>query len=283
MKYISAIIISVILFCTCSKTPDNSSNNSVIVRLDTHILTKQELDEALPTGLTSEDSIIIAENFIAKWCKDALMYDLAKNNINDMKEINQLVENYKKSLITYQYQEQLISEKMSSVITEADIKKYYEENKDKFKLEATLIKGLFLKIPVDAPQINKIKEWYKSPSVKDLENIEKYSIQNAVNYDYFYNRWIRWDDIIACFPSQNQYSDALLHQQKQIEAQDSAFCYLLNVKEVLFAGNNEPYEHAKNYIKDMIINQKRVDFLKKFEDDLYQTALEKGFIKRVVN
>ncbi len=280
MKYFSAIII-IFLFCSCNKTTNSSLEKEGIIQVGEHILTEQTLKEHLPEGINSKDSLILAESYIETWIKENLMYDLAQNNLSNEEEIDQLVENYRKSLITYQYQEKLINEKMSEEISEEEIKDYYEKHADKIKLETTLIKGLFLKVPADAPQINKIKEWYKSPSIKDLENIEKYSLQNAVNYDYFYDHWVKLDDIIRLFPPTWTNPTAMLKQQRQIEIEDSIFCYLLNVKEVLFAGEKEPYEYAKSNIKEMIVNQKRLEFLQKFENDLYKTAVNKGMVKRL--
>ncbi len=282
MKFLLPIIPIILLLVSCHSNSD-TGNTGIIARVGEHILTKEDLASALPPELNSEDSLIITENYIENWIKENLMYDLAKSNINNMDEINQLVDNYKKSLITYQYKEQLINEKMTVQTSDAEMEKYYKENADKFSLETILIKGLFIKVPVDAPQINKIKEWYKSPSIKDIENIEKYSLQNAVNYDYFYDRWVKIDDVMRLFPAPWVNPDALLRQQKQVEVQDSVFCYLLNVKQALFPGDTEPYEYAKPNVREMIINQKRLDFLRDFENDLYRTAVDKRMIKRINN
>lgn len=282
MKQI-AVFIAIVLFCSCKKTISSDLGNEYIAKVGDHVLTMEEYRSQLPKGLNAEDSLIISESIVSTWVKEALMYDLAVSNMSNEADINQLVETYRRSLITYQYQERLINEKMSGELSEDEIKKYYAENIDKFKVEATLIKGLFLKIPKDAPEINKIKEWYKSPSIKNIEKIEKYSFQNAVNYDYFYDRWVRLDEVMQLFPSDWNRSESSFRQQKQVEMQDSTYCYLLNVKEILFAGEREPFDYAKEIVKDMIINQKRLDFLRDFEQDLYQTAVNKGMVKRNKN
>ena len=280
MKQVFLIITSIFLWSACNTTI-NSDLGDVIAKVGEHVLTEKSYRAVFPENTNSEDSLIISENIIKTWSKEMLMYDLAQDNIQDKERINQLVENYRKSLITYQYQEQLINEKMSDEISEADMQKYYNENKDKFKLENTLIKGLFLKIPIDAPQIDKVKAWYRSQSINDIENIEKYSLQNAVNYDYFYDRWVRLDDIMQLFPAPWSNPETLIRVQKQIEVQDSLFCYFLNIRGVRFIGEEEPYEYTKNNIKEILINQKRMDFLRNFEEELYQMAVRKGKINRI--
>ena len=282
MKHPFLIIVSFIFFCACNKKTISDSD-SVIARIGDHVLTEQDFRLSIPDNLNKEDSLILSESIIKTWIKDMLMYDLAKRNIQNKEAINQLVENYRKSLITYQYQEQLINEKMSKEISGIELERYYKENTDKFKLENILIQGLFLKIPVNAPQINKIKEWYKSLSVSDIENIEKYSIQNAVKYDYFYDRWVQLENVMLLFPYAWENPDALIRQKQHIEVQDSNFYYLLNIKEVLYPGETEPYEYTKSNVKEMIINQKRMDFMRNFEEELYQEAIAKGKVERIKN
>lgn len=80
------------------------------------------------------------------------MYDVALRNLGDEKEeVDKLVEEYRRSLVRYRYQERLVEEKLKTDIRESDKLNYYEENQKKFILDKGLIKGLFLKIPVDAP------------------------------------------------------------------------------------------------------------------------------------
>jgi len=274
------LFIAVLGFCSCNKTIQSDLSNNYIAKVGNHILTEEEYKSKLPDNLNASDSLIIAENIITTWIKEYLLYDLAVSNMNNKEEVDQLVESYKHSLITYQYQERLINEKMSNDISEQEIEKFYNENSDKFRLETSLIKGLFLKVPKDAPEINKIKEWYKSASIKEIEKIEKYSLQNAVNYDYFYDRWVRLDEVMVLFPSDGEDHSSSLNSKKQIEVQDSTFYYLLNVKEMLRPGETEPLESARKNIREMIMNQKRLDFLRNFETDLYQVAVERGMVKR---
>jgi hypothetical protein len=285
-KTISTLIfvLSYIILLTESACNKQHSNNLfedvTIVKIGSNTLNRSELDSIIPKNSNPKDSLIFAENYIKKWIKNALMYDLAQVNINNKKEIDQLVENYRRSLIIHQYQEQLINEKMSEEISEQEIQAYYVENKDKFRLETTLIKGLFIKVPIDAPQINKIKEWHKSISINDLENIEKYSVQNAVNYDYFYDRWVNINEISMFFPMYGKDLEMRLRQQKQIIVEDEIYTYFLNVKEILFAGDYAPYEHSIPNIKVMLMNQKKIDFLRNAEEDLYQITEKRGLIER---
>ena len=277
MRQILLLIVITSLFVACKKTATEQSNIPV-VKVGTKVLHKDELDSHLPKGLAKEDSIIAAEHYIRVWINEHLLYDVASNNIRDKENINQLVEDYRKSLIIYQYQEQLINEKLSKEIDNESMMSYYNANKDKFKLDRPLIKGIFLKIPSDAPQIDKVRVWYKSTSPSAIENIEKYSIQNAVIYDYFTDHWVDFNELMDNLPANYNNEDAFIRNNKNIEYQDKNYYYFLNIVDYLLSGDNAPYEYARPTIREMLINQNKIEFLKKTENDLYQKALNKGQI-----
>ena len=61
---------------------------------------------------------------------------------------------------------------------------------------------------------------------------------------------------------------------------DTAFYYFLNISDFRVAGEQEPYEFAQPKVKDMLVNIKRVDFMKQVKDDLYERAVKR---KKIIN
>jgi hypothetical protein len=206
------------------------------------------------------------------------MFTVASKNIVDKKSIEQLVEDYRKSLIVYQYEEQLIAEKLSKAIDNRSMQEYYEANKDEFKIDKPLIKGLFLKIPVGAPQIDKIKSWCKSITPANIANIEKYCVRNAVGYDYFVDDWIDFNELTETWPVEYNDGSSVVGNNKFIEEKDDNYYYFLNITACLLPKDNAPFEYAKTTIKEILINQQKIDFLKGVKEDLYNKAIDKGQI-----
>ena len=231
----------------------------------------------IPKGTTSADSLLLAESYIKKWVKDELVLKIAQRNLGSDKEtIDKLVDAYRRSLLRYRYQEKLIQEKLSDEIQESDVLTYYDTNKEKFVLDKNLIKGLFLKVPADAPNLSEVKTWYKSGNVASLEKIEKYSIQNAAIYEYFFDKWVDFDEIRNNIPNQISNPESFLRTNKTLEVTDSSYCYLLNIRQVLLKGQVEPFEYAEPRIREILINQRKLDFIKEFEEELYNDALDGG-------
>ena len=254
-----------------------AGQTDVLASMEGHQLHRAEVESLIPRTASAADSLLIAEKNIKKWVKEQLVYEVAERNLSDEKmEIDQLVEDYRRSLIRYRYQERLVNERLKTDISEQDKQQFYEENPKLFTLEQGLIKGLFLKIPVDAPGLADVKKWYKSSDEAALEKIEKYSVQNATIYEYFYDKWVDFDEVMDNIPIYVSDPATFLKGHKQVETADSSYCYLLNIAEYLVPGQTEPYESASPRIVEMLVNQRKVDFFRNFEDELYNEAVQKG-------
>ena len=277
MKQTIAFFFASALFLSACRPATTSKDDDVLVKVYGNALHRSEVERIIRSNLSPPDSFLIAENYIEKWIKDVLTYEVAKRNIGKEEEdINRLVEEYRRALLRHRYQEYMIRSRLTAEIREVDKIAYYEENNHRFVLEKNLIKGLFLKIPAESPGLTDVKKWYKSIDPDALENIEKYSIQNATIYDYFYDQWIDFDEILDKIPIQISNKSQYLKVNRTVEVSDSSYCYFLNISEYLLAGNIAPYEYAGAQIQEMMINKRKMDFLKTFEEELYQDAIRKG-------
>lgn len=262
-------------FCVSCQEKYDHKGLTPLVEINHHFLYREDLEKVMPTGLSKDDSLLFSEHYIRNWAEDILLYDKAVNNIPDNAQIDQLVENYRKSLIMHAYQQELIAQRLSREITPQEIAEYYEKNKDLFKLDRPLIRGLFIKVPLKAPQLNNVRRWYKSKDHEAVEHLEKYSLQNAVKYSYFYDKWILADDVLAMLPLKGVSAEDYLKNHRQIELKDSVFCYFLNISDYRGIGEQKPYEFAQSEIHDLLTNQKQVDFMKQVKTDLYNEAVKK--------
>ncbi|WP_071145785.1 hypothetical protein [Bacteroides ihuae] len=279
MRVIISLLIFVSLFGSCARKNDHIGKTP-LVEVDGHFLYKEELRTAVPEGLSKDDSLLFAEHYIRNWAEDILLYNKAKSNVPDNGEIDKLVENYRKALIMHTYEQELINQKLTEELSEQEITDYYEKNRNLFVLEHPLIKGLFIKVPLTAPRVNKVRKWYKMKTSEAIDYLEKYSLQNAVSYEYFYDKWVSVSDILDKIPLKGLTPENYLQINRQVELKDTAYYYFLNVSEYRKSGEQEPYELAKFEIKDMLINMKRVEFMRNVKDDLYQRAMSN---KKIIN
>lgn len=277
-------VVGMILFLlglgACKDNADDMpAVQDLLVDVQGQYLTRSDLEQQMPKNLSAVDSLAFVNTYVRHWIENELLYDNAEKNIPDLKRINQLVEQYRRQLIMFEYQKRLINERLVKEISEADITAYYEQHKSDFRLNNSIIKGLFLKVPENAPQLEQVRKWYRSNTPQAIENIEKYSLKNAVSYEYFYDKWISFDEVMDNIPYQLPQKSDFLKNNKTLEVNVNGNWYLLNISDYLTKGAIEPLDFARLQIQEILINRRKMNFIKEIENDLYQTALRKNKVK----
>lgn len=279
MKKTHLILLSVIMFATvgCNLIKREQTEN-VLVEVAGNYLYKNDIVQLLPPNCSPEDSAKIIDRFVQQWATGILMYDNAKRNITNTTEIEKLVNDYRKSLMIHQYEQQLINQRMKKTIPESSIAHFYEKNSADFLLRENIIKGMLLIMPGDAPQQEDVKKWLVDTDTESLEKIEKYVVKYAVSYDYFLDKWMQLRDIEKLLPQPLKTEE--LKSDVVIEQNDSIRKFMLKVSEFKPTGAEVPYEYARPEIENTILNNQKIEFIRNLEEDLYNDAVKSGKIKR---
>ncbi len=277
MKVYGVLFFLLCLLSGCQEKVEHYGKTP-LVEAGGHFLYQEDLLAVQPVGLSKDDSVLFAENYIRNWVEDMLLYEQADRNIPDNDKVERLVEHYRKALIMHSYQQNLIEQKLSKLITEEEIADFYAQNKHLFMLEKPLIKGLFIKVPLKEAGVNNVRMWVKKNTPTNIDKLEKFSLRGAVDYIYFYDRWMNASDIIDKIPLDVAAPERYLETHRQLEVKDDSFWYLLNIEEFLGAGKEKPLEFARTEIKEMLMNLKQVDFMRNVKADLYRKASDKNEI-----
>lgn len=260
------------VFGGCSQETDHKGKKP-LVEVAGNFLYKEDLQSVLPLHLSSDDSTLFAENYIRNWVEDILLFEKAEDNVRDSERVKDLVESYRRALVMHTYQEGLVRQQLKEEITQTEIVDYYEKNKSLFILEKPIIKGLFIKVPLHSSGLSDVRRWYKKNTQDAVEKLEKYSLRNAVTYDYFYDQWRPLEEIEAMMPM-GKWSPKVddLKKNNNVELKDTAFHYFLHIEELQDKGEQKNIDFAQEEIKEILINLKRVDFINRVKNDLYQQA-----------
>ena len=278
MNKIGCLIIGLLVMSGCSGS-FNHQGKTPLVEIGDAFLYKEDLDAALPVGIHDKDSVRFAEDYIRNWVEDVLLYGKAEGNIPDNEKIDQQVAAYRRALIMHTYQEELVRQKLGNEVSEEEIEAYYEAHAAQFRAEQPYIQGLFMKVPVQTRNLNRVRNWYKRNTQDAIDGLEKFSIAHAVSYEYFYDRWRPVSEFALKMPLEALETDMdYLKRNKNVEVRDTVYCYFLHVEQFLPKGDPLPLEYAKNEIKEIIINLKRVAFINQMKNDLYREASENNDI-----
>lgn len=225
--------------------------------------------DSMTLGLSAEDSLRIAQQYISQWAKDILVYDKAKARAKS--DLEKMVEDYRRALYVQAYEEHLIDRHMPKSVPDSTVLQVYEQMPDRFLLDESIVKGILVVVPNDARDLVKLRGWMAK---EKLDEIEKYAYQNASGYELFSDKWLTTTDLLTRVPAERTEMENQLKTKNQVEVTDSLKTYILQVTEKHLRGEKMPVEYARPQIEKIVLYERQVDFLNKEREKLYNEAIQ---------
>lgn len=244
-----------------------------IAGVDDKILTAGQVASAIPLGLASADSARMAEDYVDQWIINELLGEVAEKNITNLDEINRLTEEYRRNLIIDEYRRLKLEQDTSLAITRKQIEEFYANYGGEMRLKEPMIRGIFIAISASSPKLSGIRRWYSSTKEADIEKLEKVGLTEAVNYEYFRDRWMPLSAITGRFPAP---APQVSRKGQTLESTNDNTVYLLSVSDFLPAGASMPLSAAEPEIRNRLEAARKTQIDSRLKQQLYENALEKG-------
>jgi hypothetical protein len=263
--------------CSHNKAPERIP----VAEVGKVILYYDMIPKLIQHGINETDSVAIIQNYINKWAKRELLLQKAEENLQASlkEEIDQELKDTRANLVIYQYQRQMMIEKMDTIISESELLNYYNTNKLSFTLTSNIVKALFIKLPAEAPDLNKVKLWARSNAQKDLQLLESYCYQFAEKFDDFNEEWVSMDRLSVELHKDIENEETFLRNTTFFESRDSTSIYLVYIRDYRLRSAIAPFEYVMDDIKRIIWNTRRFDFVQSLENGIYNDALKQNNFK----
>lgn len=279
MKIYFFVIISLFIIVSCDISEYSRKDKKPVVRIFDNYLFQSDLSRIVPAGLSPEDSQAVANDYIDKWIKKRLILKKADMNLTDEeKDIEQQIDDYRASLLIYKYQQKLLDQKLDTNVNNKDIEDYYNIHSEEFSLKENIVKLAYIKVPRNAPDHWRVKYWYKSNNEDDISKLEDYCFQYA-NKFYFKDDWIFFNKILQKLPVRIDNQEQYLRYNKYLESYDSLYYYFVDFKEYKLSNDTTPIDLVKEDIRNILLNKRKIQFIKDMENEIYRDALNKQKIE----
>lgn len=274
------VIFCAFLFTSCQyfEMQEKEEHASEIVAIvNTEKLFKEDLKDLLPRNITKEDSLILVKSLIQDWAVKKLFLKAAEtnNSSESLDDINKLVQDYRESLLINNYKEDLIKQKLDTLVTEQEIEEYYLANNENFKLNEVLVKSKYLNFDNNIKDQKEIIELFKSDDIEDAEELERQQLSFKM-YQLNDSVWTELDKILLKLPFSKEN---LLKKSKFIQKQDSLGLYLVAIKDVLNRNDIAPLSYIKPTIKEMILHKRKIELIREIEKLIVKDATKNNNFK----
>ncbi len=275
MKHlIFILLVFSIAFFSCNK-PEKEEGKTPVARVFDNYLYKEDLKDIVPAGLSPEDSAGRVRNYIDMWVKKQAMMKTAELNLaEEQKDVSQELEDYRMTLLISRYKQIFMEQNLDTIITEQQIEDYYNAHPEVFKITQPAVIALYIKVLKTSPNIDVIKQKYRSSRERDIDELKNLCMESAAEYDDFNNDWIYFKDLIVNIPVRIDNQEKFLKTNKYIEAEDNNYLYFVAIKNYRLKGATAPVKFVRGQISVGILNERKEKIIRELENNIYNNMLD---------
>lgn len=272
-----ALLISFVFTIVSCDFFKKENNPQAVARVGESYLYISELDSLIPKNTSKQDSTLLIKSYINHWVTQKLLIKAAEQNLDDLKkeEFNELIKKYKNDLYTKAYLEKIVQTRVDTVINEVELKNYYDQNKENFKTNGTLVQLRYIQLSKDHPKFETIKSNFLNFKKKDSAFWKNYQMQfkhSALNDSV----WVSMNEVYRRIPfitpeNRTKYIAEGLSFEKSDSLNET---YLVKIKRVLNRNQISPFEYLKPTLQQVILNRRKLELIKKFEKEITDDAIK---------
>ncbi|GIV41459.1 MAG: hypothetical protein KatS3mg034_0769 [Vicingaceae bacterium] len=262
------------------KQPAEKKGGKVLAKVGNRVLLMEDIQSMLPENITGQDSVLLVEELTMNWVKENLLLEKAQMNISEeeLKQFDKLIEDYRKSLLLHAYETKLLNQYLDTLVTDEEIKKYFEENQKEFELKENIVKAYFFQFNKEAPKLDEWEKKFREAKEKDENQIFQYVYQFSIKSHVDTSVWILLNDLKQLM-GQDLSDEQFFRKNHVIKTQDSSFVYFAKIFDYKVKESLPPVDFVKDQIKTMILMKRRLHKWQELKTQMYEDAIKNGMVK----
>ncbi len=257
--------------CQYFERKPDTGKGEPLARVENNYLYTKDIEDLGLQNATPEDSTKIITEYIDNWIRRQLLYTYAQRNLPpDKLDVEQLIEDYRQSLIIYTYEREYISQNLDTSVSEPQAREFYQANLANFQLAEDLYRMVFLRVGADAPKQDSIQIWMASEDPFARARLVDYAQTYATDYALNDSTWYtqsritqRLTELPVSFPVSTPYS---------VEWEVVPYRYYAWFTARKIKDSPAPFPYVRNDVQQMIVNKRKKQLKKEFNDNIYKDA-----------
>lgn len=281
-KTYSFLILLITIATACDFIPSFKNDDRIpVARVYEKNLYAEDIVDVSPQNMTSQDSLLFVKNYINTWATEQLfLYQAEINLTSEVSSFEKLVADYRSALYINSYKEALVLAKLNTNISDEQVNEYYETNRNNFKLNEALVQFKYLHANADRSDEKGLIKLFKSKSKKDLDSIADMALEFK-SFNFNDSIWVRYYDMESKMDFlKTMDKKQVLKKSNFIKKEDSLGLYLVTIKKVLLRNEIAPVNYITPTIKQIILQKRKLELIKKIEVDLLNDAIKNQYFEK---
>ena len=264
-----------LLLVSCTAISSFVHDDQVVARVGKNKLYKSELERFIPNMIPSEDSLRLADQYINTWAMDQLYLEVAEAELSKSElDVSGDLEDFRRSLLKYRYEQRYINDRLDTLVTDEQIREYYQAHEADFALKRPILKVRFVDVMKDSPNKDAILKMMTSKEYSDVQRADTLAQSTALRYFDSSDTWMDAAELSRFFGIDYTEMLALLKgdmiRYEPADRGDLMAAYVLDIRK----NGTAPIEYCSSRIRDILISARKQALMNSLERDLLKNALE---------
>ncbi len=273
MKITTTILAFLLLLSSC-QVYDRIFKGDVVARVGKEVLYVSDIKDLGIKGFSPEDSLQIVQRYVYSWAKSRLLVDMAESHLSKAdRDVSAQLEEYRQQLLVYRYEQKYVQNRLDTLITEDEYLQYYQSNPESFYAQTPLIRGLYIKISNNSPNIKMIKSLYRTQNEDERDRLAELSYVSAEKSSFFYDTWMSINVLSQRLDISQGEIQSRFDSHNFMEKSYMGYTYLIYAREYISKGDLLPYEYCRSSIRDIILSKRKQELITSLERNLLNDAI----------
>lgn len=270
-RLLITILVVLPVLNSCRTISSFVHDGEVVAEVGAHKLYSGELAAFIPSGISSEDSTKLALQYINTWASDLIFMDTAEKELTkEDLDVSRELEDYKRSLLKYRYEQLYINQRLDTVVTSGQVNAYYESHQDQFVLDFPIVKARYMRVPKTSPRLAELRKVIVSADGAELDSV---AFSSALRYSDYGGKWVSSVTLARDFGT--DYATLLSSVKNgyvEKENEETGNVDMAYLTGTVKAGAPGPVEYYSEMIKDILLGTRKQALISGLERDLLQRA-----------
>lgn len=262
--------------CKYFQVVETDENRLKIARVEDKILYFDEIEAMLKESSSPKDSLDKLQAITRNWIRKQLLLNKVFLYLPEEKSsVEKQVQDYRESLLTALYEEELLKQKLDHTVTEKELADFYKKNSSNFLLREAAYQVKYIIVSKEAPKLDTLRFWSNN-ILEYREQLSSYCYKYAEDFLLKDSIWIKQDILKQKFPLDDEIIERLRRTKQTEELADSDYFYYLKLNDWKSQGELAPLELIENDIEKLILNKRKLNLINQAHDQIYQEGIKKS-------
>jgi hypothetical protein len=258
----------------------NQSGGRELARVYDTYLYISDIRDAYPQDISENDSLLFVQNFINNWIENQLVIAKAEKNLPDnKKDFSKELDEYRNSLLIYNYESVLVNQKLDTIVQQEEINSFYQERKNEFPLLYPYVRLIFGEVDQKNKYLHKIRTLFYGNEIARIDSLLYYFNTTSNQSQLDTSQWIMVQELSGIIPESKILYSAFKKGKNRFTITEDNSIFFIEVLDFKKEGEASPLPLIKNQLKKIILNKRKSKIIKDMRNSVKENAKKENIIE----